>query len=59
MRRSSQQRGVGDTIRFRTTFHNTIYDVFKARGWKETESDTDWDVAWVDTGWIRENFDTM
>ena len=43
----------------RTTFHNTIYDVFRARGWRETDSDSDWDVAWVDTGWIRENFDTM
>ena len=47
------------TVRFRTTFHNTIYDVFRARGWRETDSDTAWDVAWVDTGGIRENFDTM
>ena len=49
----------GATVRFRTTFHNTIYDVFRARGWRETESDTDWDVCWADTGWIREYFDTM
>uniref|UniRef100_A0A7S0PTM5 Tubulin--tyrosine ligase-like protein 9 n=2 Tax=Coccolithus braarudii TaxID=221442 RepID=A0A7S0PTM5_9EUKA len=60
MRRSSQgPGGGGGTIRFRTTFHNTIYDVFRARNWKETDSETDWDVAWIDTGWIRENFDTM
>ena len=44
-------------VRFRCTFHNTIYDVFRARGWQETDSDTDWDVAWVDTGWLRENFE--
>ena len=46
-------------IRFRCTFHNTIYDVLRARGWRETESDTDWDVAWVDVGWLRENLDGM
>ena len=44
-------------IRYRTTFHNCIRDVFRARGWVETESETDWDVAWVDKDWIRENFD--
>ncbi|EOD08105.1 tubulin tyrosine ligase, partial [Emiliania huxleyi CCMP1516] len=52
-------RGVQGTVRFRTTFRNTIYDVFRARGWRETESDTDWDVAWVDVGWIRDNMDAM
>jgi len=52
-------QGLQGNVRFRTTFHNTIYDVFRARGWRETESETDWDVAWVDTGWIRENFDSM
>ena len=31
------------TIKFRTSFANTIYDVMTARGWKETDSDTDWD----------------
>ncbi|KAL3927902.1 MAG: hypothetical protein SGPRY_002617 [Prymnesium sp.] len=46
-------------VRFRCTFHNTIYDVLRARGWQETDSDTDWEVAWVDTGWLRENFDSM
>ena len=43
-------------VRFRTTFRNCIYDAFRSRGWAETESDTDWDVAWVDKDWIRENF---
>ena len=23
------------------------------------DSETDWDVAWIDTGWLRENFDGM
>ena len=31
--------------------------MFRSKGWQETESDTDWDVAWVDKDWIRENFD--
>lgn len=46
-------------LRFRTTFRNVIYDVFKAKGWRETESDADWDVAWVDPKWIHEIFDTL
>ena len=46
-------------MRFRCTFHNTIYDVLRARGWREVESETEWDVAWIDVGWLRENFDTM
>ena len=36
------------TIRFRTTFRNCIYDVFRARGWVSTDSDIEWDYAWVD-----------
>ena len=64
MERSGQRRGGlggqgGGTVRFRCTFHNTIYDVLRARGWKEVETETDWDVAWIDTGWLRENFDGM
>jgi hypothetical protein len=46
-------------IRFRTTFRNVIYDVFKARGWRETDSETEWDVAWVDPSWLREFYDAM
>lgn len=46
-------------VRFRTTFRNVIYDVLRARGWQQTESDTEWDVAWVDKDWIRENFDSL
>ena len=54
-----QRRAASAAIRFRTTFHNTIYDVLKARNWKETDSDTDWDFAWVDTSFIRENVDSV
>ena len=36
---------------------DTIYDVLRARGFKEVDSETDWDVAWVETAWLRENFD--
>lgn len=57
--RGSTGGGTSGTVRFRCTFHNTIYDVLRARGWKETDSETDWDVAWIDTGWLRENFDNM
>ena len=30
----------------KTGFHNTIFDVMKRRGWKETHSDMDWDFHW-------------
>ena len=46
-------------IRFRTSFANTIYDVMTARGWKETDSDTDWDFHWAEREWVYEVFDTM
>ena len=51
--------GGGGPVRFRTTFRNCIYDMFRSRSWIETESDTDWDVAWVDKDWIRTNFDSQ
>jgi tubulin polyglutamylase TTLL9 len=46
-------------VRFKTSFSNTVFDVMKGRGWRETESDTDWDVAWLDREWVYEVFDTM
>ena len=57
--RRRQSVGVQGTVRFRTSFRNVIYDVFRARAWKETDSETDWDVFWADVGWIRENFDNL
>lgn len=45
-------------VLFRTSHHNTIFDVLRSRaGWEETHSDTDWDINWADTAWVRENFD--
>ena len=58
--RRRQVVGVQDRpVRFRTSFRNVIYDVFRARAWKETDSDTEWDVFWADVGWMRENFDNL
>ena len=50
----------GATIRFRTGFRNTIYDVLRGQGWKEMPLDADvseWDFIWSDTSWIRETLD--
>ncbi len=29
----------------------------RSRGWKETDSETEWDFHWADVGWIRECLD--
>eukprot|EP00964_Phaeocystis_antarctica_P079025 scaffold49187_cov44-Phaeocystis_antarctica.AAC.1 len=52
--RQRRPKGVEGTVRFRTSFHNVVYDVFRARAWKETDSDVDWDVCWADTGAPRQ-----
>lgn len=44
-------------IKFKCAFHNTIYDVFKSRGFKETDSDLGWDIFWCDKQWIHDTFD--
>lgn len=44
-------------VRFRTSFSNTIYDVMLGRGWKETDSDTDWDMHWAEREWVYDVFD--
>ncbi|XP_026193567.1 probable tubulin polyglutamylase TTLL9 [Cyclospora cayetanensis] len=44
-------------IRFRCSFRNTMLDVLRARGWKETDSETEWDFFWCDKDWISETFD--
>lgn len=51
----SRKRRVFDanTIRFHSNFNNTIYDVMVARGWQQTDSETDWDFLWVDRTWMR------
>eukprot|EP00927_Polykrikos_kofoidii_P074103 TRINITY_DN70067_c0_g1_i1.p1 TRINITY_DN70067_c0_g1~~TRINITY_DN70067_c0_g1_i1.p1 ORF type:complete len:513 (-),score=66.54 TRINITY_DN70067_c0_g1_i1:140-1588(-) len=44
-------------VKFKCSFHNTIYDVLKARGFKETDAELDWDLFWCDKEWIHEVFD--
>ena len=62
--------GRGDQIvRWRCTFRNTIYDVFKARKhWRELPKDeegnylweeTNWDIMFVDRSWVSQNYDHM
>ena len=46
-------------VKFRTSFSNTIYDVMSSRAWKETDSETDWDLHWAEREWVYEVFDTM
>ena len=46
--RRSKNRGGTPQIRFKTGFRNTVYDVMKKRGWKQTDSDLDWDIHWSD-----------
>jgi len=47
-------------ILFRTSFHNTVYDVLKDReGWRETDSEFDWDFNWAGVEWIRNNYDSI
>ena len=40
--------GSAGVIRFKTSFANTIYEAMKKRGWRETNSNTDWDLIWVE-----------
>ena len=43
---------------FRCGLRNVIYDVLNTReGWRQTDSDTDWDLNWADVGWIRDFYD--
>ncbi|KAH8934680.1 hypothetical protein BDL97_18G097200 [Sphagnum fallax] len=46
------------SIKFRSCWKQTvIYEVLKARGWVETESELEWDFFWSDVGWMYEFFD--
>lgn len=48
------------TILFKTNFRNTIYDVMSSRpGWKETDSETEWDIRWAEVAWVREVMDNL
>jgi hypothetical protein len=44
-------------IRFRTFLRNTVYDCMRDRGWKETDSETEWDFYWADVHWVHDAFD--
>mmetsp|Transcript_60792 Transcript_60792/g.144845 ORF Transcript_60792/g.144845 Transcript_60792/m.144845 type:complete len:452 (+) Transcript_60792:109-1464(+) len=46
-------------VKFRCSFHNTIYDVLKARQFKETDGELDWDLFWCDKEWIHDVFDRI
>ena len=54
---SACRPGTNIPFRFRTSLRNTVLDVLRSRGWKETDSETDWDFHWADVGWIREVLD--
>ncbi len=56
---SAAARASGGTIRFRSFLHNTIHDVFKGRGYKETDSETEWEIFWCDKPWIRLVYDKV
>eukprot|EP00933_Yihiella_yeosuensis_P033886 TRINITY_DN27494_c0_g1_i1.p1 TRINITY_DN27494_c0_g1~~TRINITY_DN27494_c0_g1_i1.p1 ORF type:complete len:515 (+),score=101.28 TRINITY_DN27494_c0_g1_i1:97-1641(+) len=43
----------------RDSEYNTIYDVLKSRGWKETDVDTEWHIFWADKDWIHTFFDKI
>ena len=49
--------GRQSVIRFKTHLRNTVLDVMRSRGWKETDSETEWEFNWADVFWIRENLD--
>ncbi|KAJ8326449.1 hypothetical protein BDV3_005970 [Batrachochytrium dendrobatidis] len=44
-------------IRFKTGLRNTVWDTMRDRGWKETDSELDWDFFWADVHWVHETFD--
>jgi len=40
--------------------YNTIYDVLRSRGWKETDGDgNDWHIFWADKDWIHDTYDKI
>ncbi len=57
--RSSMNRYPNRPLRFKTHFTNTILDVFKMRGYRQTDGDLDWDIHWADVGWIKEEMDLI
>ncbi|KAJ3320950.1 putative tubulin polyglutamylase ttll9 [Boothiomyces sp. JEL0866] len=54
---STTNSNVSQVVRFKTGLKNTVWDCMRDRGWKETDSDLDWDFFWADVHWIHETFD--
>ncbi|SCN44912.1 tubulin--tyrosine ligase, putative [Plasmodium malariae] len=47
------------TVKFRTDFRNTIYDLFLHRKWELTNHETEWNLCWSEKDWINEVYDTI
>jgi tubulin polyglutamylase TTLL9 len=46
-------------LKFKTCLRNTILDVFRGCGWKESDSEYDWDIYWTNKEWIRGVYDKV
>lgn len=57
--RNTGTRAPKGRFRFRTTFRNVIFDVLTSKGWRETDSETEWDFLWVERDWIRGVYDKI
>ena len=40
------------TIRYFSTFRNTIDDVLASRGWQEVQEGEEFDIVWADREWV-------
>ena len=45
------------SIRFRTSFKNTVLEALRRRTFKETDAELDWDIIWGDKDWAHEIMD--
>mmetsp|Transcript_8330 Transcript_8330/g.8494 ORF Transcript_8330/g.8494 Transcript_8330/m.8494 type:complete len:425 (-) Transcript_8330:208-1482(-) len=58
-KRQHKQVKTRTTVKYYCTFTNTIYDVLSSRGWKQVESESEWDFVWADREWVYSAFDKM
>jgi len=47
------------TVRYFTTFQNTIFDVLASRGWQQVEEGDEFDFVWADREWVYSAFDRI